>query len=150
MEFSSPGTPRNLDPKGRLMLPPDFREALAARGSENKVVLNCIDDCVFAYPVPRWREIKAQLSNLLKSPNDNLRGFGRKMTGNAVEVELDSQGRINIPRTHMDYAQLERKVILLGQEERFEIWNPSRYEDVRNKKFDIAADLAASGMDFSF
>ena len=149
MEFSG-STIRNLDPKGRLMLTPDFREVLAAFGSENKVVLNCIDGCVFAYPVPRWREIKAQLSSLLKSPDDNLRGFGRQMTGYAVEMELDSQGRINIPRTHMDYAQLERKVILLGQEARFEIWDPSRYADKQKQKFDIAAALTASGVAFSF
>ena len=148
MEFSG-STIRNLDPKGRLMLPPDFRELLAACGSENKVVLNCLDGCVFAYPAPRWKEIKAHLSSLVKSLNPKLRGFGRKMTGNAMEVELDEQGRINIPRTHIDYAQLAHKVTILGQEERFEIWDPSRLERTKDQDFDIADELAASGIEFS-
>ncbi len=141
-------TLRNLDPKGRLMLPPDFREALAARGSENKVVLSCYDDCVVAYPVPAWKEIEQKFSQL-KNPSRKLRDFKRVVIGNAVEVELDSQGRINIPRAHMDYAQLAHGIIILGQIDRFEIWDQPRFDRVMGQDFDVADELAASGVEFS-
>jgi MraZ protein len=139
---------RNLDPKGRLMLPPDFREALVASGSENKLVLSLYDGCVTAYPLPLWKKIEEQLS-LVNNPSRQMRDFKRTLIGNAMEVELDNQGRINIPRTHMDYAQLARDIVVVGQIDRFEIWDQAHFNQVTSQDFDIGEELARNGVEIS-
>lgn len=141
-------TLRNLDAKGRLMLPADFREVLAARDSENRVVLTCYDECVVGMTVPEWQEYEEKF-NQIKNPSRAVRDFRRKVIGNAMELELDAQGRINIPRAHLDYADLTREIIIIGQLARFEIWDQQRYNAVINQDVDVSEELAASGIDFS-
>ena len=128
-------TLRNLDTKGRLMLPLGFREELIQRESENRVVLSCLDGCVIAFPVPRWEYIEHKLSEV-KNPSLDFRNFKRKFVGYATEVELDGQGRINIPRAHLDFGDLHRNILIIGQLERFEIWDQARFEAL---PFDMGA-----------
>ena len=73
------------------------------------------------------------------------------MLGSAERQEPDAQGRIRLSRAHMEYAGLEREVILLGQTDRFEIWDQNRFKALLQQNFDDVADeLAESGIDFSF
>ena len=141
---------RSLDSKGRLLLPQDFREALQTAGHGEAFVLTTYDDCLVGYPEPLWEELEQKFSRLRNSSR-KIRDFRRLVLGSAERQEPDAQGRIRLSRAHMEYAGLEREVILLGQTDRFEIWDQNRFKALLQQNFDDVADeLAESGIDFSF
>ena len=143
-------TTRTLDPKGRLMLSPEFRGALALRSSEGRVVLTTYDGCVVGFPFPDWEEFEEKM-NRVKNPARSVRDFRRLVLGGAEEMLVDSQGRVRLSREHMAYAGIEREVMLVGQGARFEIWSPQRLLPVLEQNFDdVAEALADSGIDFGF
>lgn len=141
---------RSLDPKGRLMLPPEFRDILVSRSTEGKLVLTSFDGCVVGYPYPDWEEFEEKFARL-RNPSRKMRDFRRLVIGGAEEMVADPQGRVRISRDHMEYAGLSKDVVLVGQGSRFEIWDQARFDALMNQDFDDVADeLAESGIDFSF
>ena len=141
---------RNPDPKGRLMIPPEFREVLASRGSEDKVVLTTYDGCAVGFPLPDWEEFERKLNEIKNAPR-NVRDFRRLVLGGAEEIVIDAHGRIRLSREHMTYAGIEREATLVGQGPRFEIWSPERLAPVLNQNFDdVAQAIAETGIDFGF
>ncbi len=141
---------RSVDPKGRLMLPPDFRDALLQRSAEGKFVLTTYDDCLVAYPEALWLELEEKFARLRNSSR-KLRDFRRLVLGGAEEQLPDAQGRIRLSRAHQEYAGISREVVILGQGDRFEIWDQARFKAVLEQDFDdVAEELAESGIDFSF
>ena len=143
-------TARSLDPKGRLMLPPEFRAALSSRSSEGRVVLTTYDGCVVGFPFPDWEEFEDKM-NRVKNPARSVRDFRRLVLGGAEEMLVDAQGRVRLSREHAQYAGIEREVVLVGQGARFEVWSPERLTPVLEQNFDdVAQALAESGIDFGF
>lgn len=143
-------TLRSLDPKGRVMLPPEFRGILSSRSEECCVVLTTYDGCVVGFPFPDWEEFEDKM-NRVKNPARSVRDFRRLVLGGAEEMEVDAQGRVRLPKEHMQYAGIDREAMLVGQGARFEIWAPGRLAPVLEQNFDdVAAALAESGIDFGF
>lgn len=141
---------RNTDPKGRLMLPPEFREILLSRGGGGGVVLTTYDGCVVGFPLPDWEEFEEKI-NHIKNPARNVRDFRRLVIGGAEAMEVDAQGRVRLSREHMQYAGIEREAMLVGQGPRFEVWSPERLAPVLARNFDdVAGAIAESGIDFGF
>lgn len=141
---------RSVDPKGRLMLPPDFRDGLLQHSPEGKLVLTTYDDCLVAYPEALWLELEEKFARLRNSSR-KLRDFRRLVLGGAEEHIPDAQGRIRLSRAHQEYAGIGHDAIVLGQGDRFEIWDQARFKTVLGQNFDDVADeLAESGIDFSF
>ena len=141
---------RSTDPKGRLMLPPDFRETLLSRSSEGKVVLTTYDGCVVGFPLPDWEEFEDKINRMV-NPSRAVRDFRRLVVGGAESMAVDGQGRVRLSREHMQYAGIEREVTLMGQGRRFEIWSPDRLAPILAQDFDdVAAALADTGVDFGF
>ncbi len=134
---------RNLDPKGRLMLPPEFREEVLKTSPEGKLMLTNFDGCVVGYPMPEWERIEEsfQRVNVLDA---RLRNLQRFIISGAVEVMLDKQGRILVPPYLRGYAKLDKDAILAGVGAKFELWDKSIFEERRRiteENFD--ADMAA-------
>lgn len=141
---------RSLDPKGRLMLPPEFRDILLSRSEEGKLVLTSFDGCVVGYPYPDWVDFEDKF-NRLKNPSRKMRDFRRLVIGGAEEMTADPQGRVRVSRSHMDYAGLTKDVVLVGQGSRFEIWDQSKFDAIVAQDFDdVTEELAESGIDFCF
>ena len=141
---------RSPDPKGRLMLPPEFREVLFSRSPEGKAVLTTYDECIVAFPLPDWEEFEEKI-NSIKNPPRNVRDFRRLVIGGAEEMTLDAQGRIRLSREHMGYAAIDGEATLVGQGPRFEIWSPVRLTPVLEKSYDdVAQAIADTGIDFGF
>ncbi len=139
---------RNTDPKGRIMLPPEFRETLLSRNTEGTVVLTTYDDCIVAFPLPDWEEFEEKV-NLVKNPSRNVRDFRRLVIGGAEMMHADAQGRIRLSRDHMDYAGITHDAMLVGQGKRFEIWAPDRLAPVLAQNFDNVTQSAVdAGVDF--
>lgn len=138
---------RSLDPKGRLMLPAEFRDALCARSPEGRFVLTTYDGCIVGYPEPDWQEFEEKFSRLT-NPSRKMRDFRRLVIGGAEPMDLDAQGRVRISRAQMDYAGLSHEVALAGQGNRFEIWDQGTFKSLLDQNFDDVADeLAQSGID---
>jgi len=144
---------RSQDPKGRLMLPPEFRDEVFARSPEGKLVLTNFDDCIAAYPLPEWETIEQSFAKL-NMADPRVRGFHRFFISGAAEVTLDKQGRVLIPPHLRSYAGLHKDIILAGVGLKFEIWDQERFEAQRSamqENFDqIMDDLAGKGFELRF
>lgn len=141
---------RSLDPKGRLMLPPEFREEVLRHDPEGRLMLTSFDECVCGYPIPEWEGIEKSFMavNVL---NVRLRNLQRRIIAGAMEVTLDKQGRILVPPHLRSYGALDKDVVLAGMVTKFEIWDQGRFEarlKATDENLDAdMAELAAAGFE---
>lgn len=122
----------NLDAKGRLVMPARYRDALLEQCNGQLVITIDIQDrCLQLYPEPRWLELERKI-NELPSFDKAARRAQRLLIGHANELEMDSAGRLSIPPVLRAFAGLDKKIMLIGQGHRFEIWA----EEAWNTKLD--------------
>lgn len=141
---------RSLDPKGRLMLPPEFREILLSRSEGGQLVLTSLDGCVYGFPWPDWQEFEDKI-NRIKNPTRAVRDFRRLVLGGAEVMAADGQGRIRLSRELLTYAAIEREAVLVGQGAHFELWDAERLAPALEQSFDdVSRAMADSGIDFVF
>ena len=115
----------NLDAKGRLAVPAKHRETLAECCASRVVVTVNPDpenQCLWLYPENEWREVARKLSRL-PSMNRANQAIQRLMLGHASELEFDGQGRILLSNELREFATLGKRVALVGQVHKFEIWD---------------------------
>ncbi|HET7673992.1 MAG TPA: division/cell wall cluster transcriptional repressor MraZ [Gammaproteobacteria bacterium] len=120
-----------LDAKGRLAIPTRYRERLAEHCAGQVVVTVDRDHCLLLYPLPDWEEIERKLVRL-PSLNKQARRLQRLLVGHATELELDSHGRVLLPAPLREFAGLDRRVVLIGQGNKFEIWNEDTWNERRD------------------
>jgi MraZ protein len=113
----------NLDPKKRLTIPTKFRSVL----TDGAVLTRGIDGCLFLYPQKQWDQLADKLSKLPLSQS-SARSFARVMLAGAMDMVLDSLGRILIPDYLKNYAKLDKKVVIAGLYDRIEIWDEDRWQ----------------------
>jgi len=127
-----------LDDKNRISLPVKFRKEMG-----KKIVLTPgLDNCLFAFADKEWKKISEKLSSSSMLASDN-RSFNRFMFGGAVEAEVDAIGRILIPDFLKDRSNLKSKVVLIGVQNRVEIWNEKAWDEYKQgveKKADTLAE----------
>ena len=121
-----------LDAKGRLAIPTRHRERIAARCDGQMVVTVDKDYCLLIYPNPDWEEIERKLIRL-PSLNKKARRLQRLMVGHATEVDLDGHGRILLSRELREFAGLGRQAILIGQGNKFELWDEETWNQKRDE-----------------
>ena len=121
-----------LDAKGRMVLPTRHRERLQERGDMRLVVTIDRDLCLLIYPLTDWEEIQRKLMRL-PTLNEHARRLQRLMVGYATDVELDGHGRLLLPPTLREFAHLDRNAMLIGQGNRFELWDEARWEERREQ-----------------
>lgn len=125
--------PINLDAKGRMALPARYREAVHGHCEGRMVVtIDTEDQCLLLYPQPEWDEIQAKI-DALPSFNRAVRRIQRLLTGHATDLELDANGRMLLPAPLREYAELDKKIILLGQGNKFEIWSEALWNSTRDE-----------------
>ncbi len=121
----------SLDAKGRLSVPTRYRERIADRCGGQLVVTVDRDYCLLIYPLPDWEEIERKLMRL-PSLNHQARKLQRLMVGYATEIDLDGSGRILLPPELREFAGLARKAVLIGQGNRFELWDEDSWNEKRD------------------
>lgn len=137
----------SIDQKGRMAIPIKFRARLA----EGAVVTRGLDQCLFLYPKGEWEKLASKLTKLPISQKD-ARAFSRLMLAGAMDLDIDRQGRINLPQYLQKYAQikLQEEVIIAGLYTRIEIWNKKVWEEYKKnaekKSTDIAEHLGELGV----
>jgi MraZ protein len=135
---------RNLDSKGRLMLPQEITDVLLSDAPGGKMLLTSfIDKCIAIYTTKHWNEVLEKELSGLNILKPTLRNLQRIMTGGAEEIQADAQGRIRIPKALMEYAGIKDSVVLVGQPERIELWQPDRLatEPINHAFDDLAGCL---------
>jgi MraZ protein len=120
-----------LDAKGRLAIPTRYRERLQTRCDGQLVVTVDRDNCLLLYPFPDWEDIERKLMRL-PSLNSQSRRLQRLMVGYATEMELDGNGRILLTKELREFAGLDRQAILLGQGNKFELWDEESWNAKRD------------------
>jgi len=126
-----------IDAKKRLAVPAKFRDDLDGK----VVVTRGLDGCLFLYQLDEWRKLAEKISNLPLSQAD-ARSFARVMLAGAMEVEIDSSGRILIPDYLKEYADLEKEITIAGVYNRMEIWDKDKWEDYKEKTESEVGDIA--------
>lgn len=130
----------SIDSKGRLIIPAKFREQLGT----HFIVTRGLDGCLFGYPLDEWEELQEKLRALPLTKRD-ARAFVRFLYSAATDCEFDKQGRINLPATLCQYANLQKKCVVVGVANRLEIWSAEKWDqftDTTEDDFDqIAEDL---------
>jgi MraZ protein len=122
----------NLDAKGRMALPVRFRETLRELCDGHVVITIDMDErCLLLYPLPAWEEIQSQVG-ALPNVNREARRIQRLLIGHATDVELDGSGRVLVPPMLREFAFLEKKLVLVGQERKLEIWAEELWTERRD------------------
>tara|TARA_Y200000002_G_scaffold186134_1_gene153678 strand:+ start:337 stop:789 length:453 start_codon:yes stop_codon:yes gene_type:complete len=118
----------NLDAKGRLSVPARQRESLLDISSGSVVVtIDTQSSCLVMYPLREWERVERDVQDL-PTLNPAVRRFQRLVLGYASDLDLDSNGRILLPGALREYANLEKRVVLVGQGNKLELWSESLWE----------------------
>jgi MraZ protein len=138
-------TKLNLDDKGRMVMPTRHRERLRELAEGRVVVTIDRDQCLLIYPQPEWEVIEARLMKL-PTLHAQSRRLQRLMVGHATELQLDGHGRLLLPPELREFASLSRQAMLIGQGNRFELWDETRWLERRDfwlKSEATSSDLSA-------
>lgn len=130
----------NMDAKGRMAIPARQRDSLL-EASEGRLVLT-IDTqsrCLAVYPLPEWERVEQDVQ-ALPALKPAIKRFQRLVLGYASDVELDASGRILVPPSLRDYAGLEKKVVLVGQGRKLELWSEAAWLAERDTALAAEAD----------
>ncbi|MBF1994287.1 division/cell wall cluster transcriptional repressor MraZ [Serratia symbiotica] len=122
----------NLDSKGRLAIPTRYRDSLHEESQGQMVcTIDLCQPCLLLYPLPEWEVIEQKLSRL-SSMNPAERRVQRLLLGHASECQMDSAGRLLLATTLRQHAGLTKEVMLVGQFNKFELWDEQTwYQQVK-------------------
>ena len=134
-----------IDTKGRLIVPAKFRGVLG----ERFIVTRGLDGCLFGFPAEEWEKIGEKLQQLPLAKKD-ARKFTRFFYSAATECKIDKQGRVNLPKTLIDFAKLEKSCYLIGVSNRIEIWSKENWESFTEEAEGSFEDIAEEMIDFGF
>ena len=126
----------SVDEKGRLIIPSKLRDDLG----EHFILTRGLDGCLFIYPNEEWNNVINKYKEL---PNvKEARNFMRFFLSGATNCEFDKQGRINIPSPLINYANLKKDCIIIGVNDRLEIWSKENWESFVSENEQSFSDMA--------
>jgi MraZ protein len=130
----------SLDEKGRILIPAKMRTEVAG----NVVVLTRgVENCLWLFPPEEWKSFSEKLVGSTSLLQEESRLIQRRMIAPAQDTEIDKAGRIVIPPTLRDYADLKKECIILGLKKYIEIWSEDAYQaylEANEAKFKEAAE----------
>ena len=132
-----------------MALPTRFRESLTvASGGKIVVTIDTGEKCLLLYPLYEWEIVQRKLEGL---PNivENARRLQRLLIGHATDIEMDGQGRILLPSMLREFAQLEKKVVLVGQGNKLEIWAADHWQARMDDWLSDESGLATDADEFT-
>ena len=136
----------NIDEKGRLIIPAKFRDELGT----NFVITRGLEKCLYVYSEAEWNLIVAKIKTLPFTKKD-VRVFERAFFSGATECEFDRQGRINITSPLVSYADITKECVIIGANDRIEIWSQEGWDKFLDVNSDTLEDIAENifdGVDF--
>ncbi len=132
-----------------MALPARNREVvqLAADGKV-VVTIDMREPCLLMYPLPEWEVVQRKLEGL-SNVNPRARLLQRLLIGHATDLELDSNGRVLLPAMLRNHATLEKKLVLVGQGNKIEIWSEQKWHESMESWQGDAAQLLEDGDAFT-
>lgn len=128
-----------IDAKGRTSLPAKFREALAAEKETSLIVTRePWDECLLAYPLPEWKRLEEKLDAQPQFDKEVVL-FKRVFIAPAQEIDIDGMGRLLIPQSLRDYADLTKEVVWVGQVRTIQLWSQDRWKKAQAQAQDELA-----------
>jgi MraZ protein len=130
-----------LDPKGRFLLPAGVKKQLQEGENTQFVINRGFEKCLTLYPMSSWNPIFQKISQL-NDFDPKVREFRRYFLNGAIALELDSAGRLLVPKNLMEHAGLEKDIVLVSAVNKMEIWDKAQYQ----KFFDTYSPEAFSSL----
>ena len=127
----------NIDEKNRLVIPNKYREEL---GNEF-IITRGIEKCLYVYAMPEWEKLVNKLNTLPFTKKD-ARAFSRSFFSGATVCEFDKSGRINIASPLVSYADLSKECVIIGVNDRLEIWSLDRFNAFMDENEEKLEDIA--------
>jgi MraZ protein len=134
-----------IDDKGRMLLPAALKKQLSPAAQEKFIVTRGFESCITLYPMDEWLIISAAVNKLNRFDKKN-REFLRYFYRGATELELDGTGRILFPKPLLQYAFIEKELVLSAYSNMIEVWNPQKFEAQIKDEPENFADLAQAVM----
>ena len=132
----------SVDAKGRVSIPTKHRHALTSEGGADLVVtISATDRCLLLYTAEAWVGVEAKLV-ALPQLNPQIRKLKRMLIGHADDVSMDGSGRVLLPAALREFAGIEKKAVLVGQGDKFEIWDEGQWVAERDSMYDVELDEA--------
>ena len=122
----------SLDTKGRISIPTKYREELLEISNKKLICTIDVDYCLLLYPLASWLKIEQKIMKLPSLDNTS-RKLQRLLVGHATDIEMDTSGRVLIPKELREYSMIKKDGMLIGQGNRFEIWDYSRWTEIRER-----------------
>ena len=135
--------PGKVDSKGRIVLPVKHRNAMIKADELAFVVRKGFyDDCLMAYPESEWRKLMKRFTKGGDPMSRKIMDIKRRLTKGSARIEYsEDNGRMNIPRTLLEYAGISKDVVITGLDNYIEIWDKKKYEAIDANSDDFAADF---------
>ena len=134
-----------IDSKGRLLVPSGLRKQLSPKAEGKLFVKRGIENCLELYQKHDWEFVSEKVSSLNQFVKKN-RVFARKFISGAMQLELDSVGRVNLPKNLLEYAGVKKDLILFAYGNKIEIWDKVSYDSELDMNDDDFAGLAEDVM----
>lgn len=133
--------PLNLDVKGRLAIPTRYRDRLVdACGGSLVLTISLTERCLTVYPFPEWKGIEDHLQNL-PALDHQAQAISHLLIGHAAECDMDSHGRILVPPSLRAWAGLDKRVRMVGQVKKFELWDEEAWAARREELLGKVGEL---------
>jgi MraZ protein len=134
-------TTLNMDDKGRVAVPARHREALKTRSGNTLVLtISLLDRCLTAYLVADWQRIEDELKRL-PALDRKAQGIRHLLIGHAVDCDLDGHGRMVVPQSLREFAGLGKRIKMVGQASKFELWDEAVWNERREALLAEVGDL---------
>jgi len=135
----------SIDVKGRISIPAKLRRHVSPEANDSFMMTRGTQTCIDIYPLDQWLVFEEKLNNLNQFKPDDIR-FIRTILQYASEDKLDSQSRILIPQPLIEYAQIEKEVLILGALKKIEVWNPKNFDEYIKQSEESYEQIAAKVM----
>lgn len=132
-------SPINVDAKGRMAIPAKYRERMQELCEGRLVLTVDFSRCLMLFPEPEWEQLERKLARL-PDLNPKARSVKRLLLGHASDCEMDGSSRILLPAMLREYAGLEKRIVLVGQGNKFEIWDEATWYGSRDEWLAEVAD----------
>ncbi len=140
-----------LDEKGRILFPTKLRNELFGETEKNVlVVTQSFDHCLWLYTPEEWKTLSSKIMETASPFNKQNRLVLRSLIAPAQEVELDKAGRLSIPQSLREYANLSKDCVVLGINKYMELWDAETYSQYLQENEENLKDAAEALSEISF
>jgi len=134
-----------IDEKGRIILPAGLKKQIPPEAQDKFVINRGFDRCLVMYPKNEWLEVSSAVNELNIYVNDN-RKFAQNFNRGATELLLDPSNRVLIPKSLLEYARIQKDLIISAYSNRIEVWAKDEYENHLDMSLEEYAALAEKVM----